>query len=126
MNKITTYTIMFSGIMILFYFGGLVGSENSLMTFLLNPQNLSAATFFKIALAGIGTAVAAITIGYYTKNAELALMTVFVPIYAAILFDFMHVYNVIASENTVIAKLLFAPIILLLGYSIVEFWRGRD
>ena len=53
-EKITTYVIIFSGVLLLFYFGGLLGGgTNALLDFLLNSQEFSFGEQWKALLLGI-------------------------------------------------------------------------
>lgn len=131
MGKLTTYLLVMSGIMLLMYFGGVLETNGTttLLNLLLSPENLSQTQLstriiFAIeAIAGTAIAVALVIAG----KPELALMA---PV-AVYLFDlgwgFLDVFNKIVSTSPnyiPIATLFFAPLLLLYGVTILEWWRG--
>jgi len=134
MGKFTTYLILMSGLTILFHFAGLIepGStpNSQLLELILNPASMSFSSFFstKILLAittGAGL-VAGIVIGFVTKNAELAVMSVVATWLATVMWDFLAVYTVLASQNFVIATLIFGPLMFMFSVTLADWWRGRD
>ena len=131
MGKLTTYIIIMSGLMILFYFAGLLPEStvsNSLLTMLLDPNALSESPIgldSKELLAGIiagGIIIGALMIA----NVELGIMAIFVVSLSAFMWDFSSVFNRVYAENPVIAILVFSPIMFLMIITLIEFWRGRD
>ena len=130
MGKLTTYLIIMSGLMLLFYFTGLLQDtgNSTLLTLLLNPEDLQDSGFkiqVFLVLEGIA-AVAVIAIGVITGNLELAVMAPFAIYLFNLGWDFLKVFTVVAEANPVFGTLIFAPVLLLYGVAIVEFWRGRD
>lgn len=131
MGKLTTYILVMSGLILLFYFTGLLPestASNTLLTMLLNPNALSESPIgldSKELLIGIvagGIIIGALLIA----NVELGIMAIFVVSISAFLWDFSSVFNRVYSENPVIAVLLFSPIMLLMIITLIEWWRGRD
>jgi len=137
MGKMTTYILIMSGIMVLMYYGGLIDGGDTLLTLLLNPQNISFSSFFtdKIVaviegLAGATIAVALVASG----KPELGAMSILAIYLGDLGFNFIKVFNKLASIGAVegatfgnylpIAVLLFAPITLLFVITLAEWWRG--
>ena len=132
MGKLTTYILVMSGLMILFYFTGLLENTGSstLLDMLLNPAEYSSedsefSVQLLLVLGGIATA-GIIVIGIVTHNVELALMGTIAIWILNLLWDFLAVFNKVYSSNPVIAILLFSPVLFLFGITIIEWWRGRD
>lgn len=125
MGKFTTFVMVMSGLTLLFYITGLIPS-NPLITLLFNPQNMSTSSFYITILATIATSVSAIIIGFVTKNLELAAMTAFVPIIAALLWGFIDVYNSMAAVNRIISILIIGPTLFMFTITLLDYWRGRD
>lgn len=130
MGKLTTYILIMSGLMVLFYFTGLLENTGSstLLGMLLDPagyKTSSLNTQILLVLTGIATA-GIIVIGIVTHNVELALMGTLAIWILNLLWDFVAVFNKVYSSNPVIAILLFSPILFLFGVTVVEWWRGRD
>ena len=134
MGKFYTYLGIMSGLMLLFHFMGLIETgatpNSQLLVLLLNTENFSWGTFFtdKILLTittGAGL-LAGILVGFLSKNFELAAMVTITTWVGTIFWDFIAVYNVIATYNVVIATLLFAPPMFIFGFTLIDWWRGRD
>jgi len=130
MGKLTTYIIVMSGIMLLFYFGGLIDAtpNSTFLNLLLSPEKIQTLTLYEkgiLVLEGIGAA-AIITLGILTRNIELAVMGPFAIYYFNLGWDFLAVFNKVRSVNPVIAILFFSPMMILYVITILEWWRGRD
>jgi len=130
MGKITTYLIVMSGLMLIFYFGGLIEStpNSTLLNLLLSPsdlQNTNPATRVMLAIQAVGI-TGAVLLGFYLSNAELIAMAGFSLYLFNLFWDFLVVYNKVASVNKVIAIFIFSPILIMYVVTIAEFWRGRD
>lgn len=130
MGKLTTYILGMSGLMLLFYFAGLLsGSPNStLLNLLLSPENIQSSNLYTsvlLVVAGL-PALAGISIGVISSRPDLAISSGVVLYLGTLFIDFLKVFQVLFSENEVIAVLLFSPIIMLFVVTLVEFWRGTD
>lgn len=132
MGKATTYILVISGMMLLFYYAGLLSGtasvNSALLDLLLNVQNIKdLGIWTKVVLViELFATGAAIILGVFRNSPEL-FVTAPIAIYMAnLFFDFLIVYKVIASAAPVLAVLVFAPIIVLFTFTIVEWWRGRD
>jgi len=139
MGKLLVYVTVMRGIMLLFYFGGLLGEDYSedgtcggvspnsvLLNQLLRPE-CDTGLRNKIMLAVEGVlAIAAIAIGFVTRDFEKVVMTP-VAIYIFNLFwDFLIVFSIMRDTNPVLAILFFSPFIIYLPIAILDWWRGRD
>ena len=140
MGKLTTYTLMMTGLMLLFYFTGLVqectddglceaDSPNSqLLNFLIRPENSRSSIIGQkgiLILEGVG-AVFLIAAGLFIGNVELAVMGSFAIYYFNLGWDFLAVFNRVRAANPVIAILFFGPILFFYVIVIIDWWRGRD
>lgn len=127
MGKMSTYSVMFAGILLLYYFTGIIDGSNSFLGLLLNPKSIQTASFTTVALAALvaGGGIAAIAIAVWIKNIELAVMTVIVPLVAALMWDIIQVYNKIAQYNYVLATIFCAPFLFLFALALIDWWRGR-
>lgn len=130
MGKLKIYILVMSGLMLLFYFTGLIEHtpHSTLLTLLLNPEGLAATTFedeIKLAVEGVAI-LAVITIGIIISNLELAVVGGFAIYLFGLLWDFSYVVAKVYSTNPVFAMLLFSPVLLLYMVTILEWWRGRD
>ena len=131
MGKMTTYILIMSGIMVLMYYGGLIDGGDTLLTLLLNPQNISFSSFFtdKIVaviegLAGATIAVALVASG----KPELGAMSILAIYLGDLGFNFVKVFVKLSSMGggnyIPLAVMLFAPLLVLFGLTIAEWWRG--
>ena len=139
MGKLTNYLIIMSGILLLFHFGGLMGTasdtcnsanpNNALLCLLLSPEDLPNTEFainkVVFALQGIGLGI--IIIGAaVTGNLELALVAPVAIFMFNLLWSFLDVFNKLREINPVFAVLIFAPILIMFVVTILDWWRGRD
>ncbi len=140
MGKLTTYMIMMSGLMLLFYFTGLIQTVTDdgtcegdtpnakLLNILLQPDCMREGTLGRntiLAMSGVG-AVLIIAAGLFIGNVELAVMST-VAIYLFTLgWDFLAVFQRVFEVNPVFALLLFAPLLFFYVITMLEWWRGRD
>ena len=140
MGKLTTYTLVMTGLLLLFYFTGLLQecsddglceatSPNSqLLNFLMRPQNSRSSIIGQkgiLVLEGV-TAAALILLGLVIGNVELAVMGSFAIYYFNLGWDFLSVFNRVREANPVIAVLFFGPILFFYVIVIIDWWRGRD
>jgi hypothetical protein len=127
MGKIGTYSIIFSGLITLYYFTGLIDASSSFLGLLLNPSSIQTASWTTVTLATLvaGGGIAAIAIAVWIKNIELSVMTVIVPLLAALMWDIIGVYNKIAQYNYVLATIFCAPFLFLFALALIDWWRGR-
>lgn len=130
MGKLTLYLLMLSGIMLLFYFGGLLqDTPNSLiLDLILKPENYGDSIFANKLLAiftGL-TALASVAIGIALRSPELGLLAAFSVYLFNLAWDFISVFNIVRDANPVFALLIFSPLFLIYMLTVVEWWRGRD
>ena len=140
MGKLTTYIMIMSGLMIMFYFGGLISdctndglcestTPNSLLLdHLMHPENIKSSTLATkittaIALIGVG---AAIILGFANRNIELAVTGAVATYLFTLLLDFIAVFNRLRAIRPELAIIIFAPTLLLYCVTIIEWWRGQD
>lgn len=141
MGKVTTYLIIMSGLVLLFYFGGLIQAcdgdglceattpNGKLLDLLLKPQNMRQSTLGdKVTglLAGLAVVGSLVLGGFLYERLEFAAIAAFVAFMFNVSWDFIAVFNVVRESSPVIAILLFAPFLLVLIPTILEFFRGRD
>ena len=130
---------MMSGLLLLFYFTGLLiecddngmceaTSPNAqLLNFLMRPENSRSSIIGQkgiLILEGVG-AVLIIAAGLFIGNVELAVMGSFAIYYFNLGWDFLAVFNVVREANPVIAVLLFGPLLFFYVIVIIDWWRGK-
>jgi len=142
-TKLATYIIMMTGITLLFYFTGLMGSaedicssanpNNLLLCLGLNPEDVpdSGASINRISgltIAALELVLgAAIVVGLiYAGQVELAIFAPFAIFLFNLLWNFLSVFNRLASENYVVTVLLMSPFLVYLAVLILDWWRGKD
>jgi len=142
-TKIATYIIMMTGITLLFYFTGLMGStedicssanpNNQLLCLGLNPEDIPDSGISIGRITGLTIAAlelvlgAAIVVGLiYAGQVELAIFAPFAIFLMNLLWNFLSVFNKIAGENYVVAVLLLSPFLIYLAVAILDWWRGKD
>lgn len=141
MGKLTTYLFIMSGMVLLFYFGGLLQEcgddglceattpNGKLIDILLHPENMRQSTLGDYVvgiLAGLAVVGSLIFSGYLYDRLEYAAIAAFVGFLFNVAWDFIAVFNVVREATPVLAILVFAPFLLVFILSVVEFLRGRD
>ena len=130
MGKFGTYVLFMSGIVLLFYFAGIITdtANTTFLTLLLNPESFRDSDLnIQVILVLEGVATAGIlAIAVLTRNIELAVRGIFAIFLLNLLWDFIIVFNVIKSVNMPLAILIFGPLLLLYYVTIVEWWGKHD
>jgi len=131
MGKMTTYLLVMSGIMVLMYYGGLIDGGDTLLTLLLNPAGITYSNFFQTNIISVieGLAALGVTIGLaLSGKPELGVMGGLAIFIADLGFNFVKVFVKLASMGggnyLPLAVILFAPLLVLFGLTIAEWWRG--
>ena len=131
MNQGTTFILVMTGLLIVFYIMGILpeGSINGqLLTILAHPEDMfNGGHFWTVLLTYLGTLTAVgITLNWITGgNSDLVFMIPLVSYLVILLTDFLQVYNAIRQANPVIA-LLLSPILFIWVITMIELIRGRD
>ncbi len=130
MGKFGTYVLFMSGIILLFYFAGIItdSANTTFLNLLLNPESFRDSDLnLQVILVLEGVATAGIlAIAVLTRNIELAVRGIFSIFLLNLLWDFIIVFNVIKSVNMPLAILIFGPLLLLYYVTIVEWWGKHD
>ncbi len=128
MGKFATYVLIMTGLVLLFYFAGLIPEEanSALLKLLLDPSSFRTSSIGLKAIISLNAIIAsAIIIGVaVTGNIELGVMTGFALFLFNTLWDFVQVYSIISSTNPIIAILLLSPILFMFSIATLEWWRG--
>jgi len=122
----TTFILIIAGLSVLFYMFGLGTDVNPFLQILLEPQKMSGLSMWATAGTFILFASTGFYLGYYYKNLELGVMTSIVPILVTNLFQFSVVISYVFAASQIIALIIFGPLVFMLGFTIVDHWRGRD
>lgn len=125
MGRMANFIMLFSGIMLVFYFfGGL--QQSSFLTLLLNPASLSTSEFYKNLTGALIVGIGGIIIGAITRNLELGIMVTITGGIALILWDILMALAIVGGTFQWIPILLFSPLLLLFAITVIDYWRGRD
>lgn len=129
MGKLTTYIIVMSGLMLLFYFTGLLDNtvNSTFLDLILNPESIRNSDLnLQILLALEGILATSLVVGFAVAgNIELGLRSAFAIFLMNLLWDFLRVFGEIYIESPVIALLLFSPLLLLYAITLME-WTGKQ
>lgn len=132
MGRAAQYIYIISGVYLLFYLTGMFEPSftTNLLEIIVNPETFSFSHLWDLILDNIIVAgsVGAVTLGVLlaTRSIELTVMTAVVPILWGMLTDILEVFKIVAAANQAIALILFAPYIVLLTITALDYWRGRD
>ncbi len=128
MGKFGTYILVMSGLMLLFYFTGITEQTGTttLLNLLLNPEGFQNTPLaIKATAIFTGILASAIVVGFaIAGNVELGVMVAFTTFLFNSLWDFLAVFNKVASVNPVLAILIFSPLLFLFIVTTIEWWRG--
>lgn len=130
-QQITTFVVLTTGLLLLFYFTGILTSADtitgSMINATTNPEGFKASDLYTDVWGFItaGILVGVIIVGYFTKNIELAIMSSVVGVLGVVLFDIIKVFQKVAGVHMAIALLIFSPLVALLLFALVDWWRGR-
>ncbi len=141
MGKLSVYILVISGVTLLFYFSGLMGStadicdsanpNNALLCLLLSPEDMPRTDFTNInsisviaiqGIVGLGVVIGA----FFTGQIELAIISPVAIFLFNLLWNVISIFNKVREVNPVIAVIFIAPMLLLFILVIVDWWRGRD
>jgi len=132
MGKFTTYMFVMAGFFLVFYYLGI--SDNTwtsgLLTLLFNPSGaastLGASGKLAILAPLLTGALAYGTVAIVTRQyfSESLVLVSFMPTLVAFLFDFIKLFVIVNGFNTIVALLIFAPMIIVYVLTIIEWWRG--
>ena len=139
MGKLEAYIVVMSGLMLVFYFTGLLQLQpeectlsqpaNALLCFLLSPEDLPESDVVKnkilVAIAGV-LGVAIVIGAFFTGQVELALFSAPALALLTLLWGFLGVFNVMKDANPVIAILIFAPLLILLPIGLLRAQKKQQ
>jgi len=130
MGKVAKILVVVSGLLLLFYFAGLIiNTPNStLLNMLLDPSSIqTAALYTKIILViELAVAVGAVILGFFIKYPELIAAAGLIPLVGNLMWDITAVSSKVFSVNKFFGVILFAPMMIFMCIALWEFWRGRD
>ncbi len=139
MSKIVTLVVIMTGLMLLFYFTGLVQEEtddgtcegqtpnSKLLNILLQPDCMKDSTVGAKTLLVIGSVAGVLIIAaaVFIPNIELAIMGSLTIYFLTLLWDFMVVFQKVWEYNRVFAVLFFGPFMFIFIITMIDWWRGR-
>lgn len=125
----TTWIVVMSGLLVLFYFNGLITEPPTLLKIMLDPSGPEFIDLgIQLTLAFTAAVVlSSISIGFFTiQKSDIAITAVFMGFIYNLAQGYTSVYNALAESSPVFAVLIFSPMVLLFIFIIFDFWRGRD
>lgn len=134
MAKTLTIIGMMGGVVLLFYFSGLLTDTASsiFLDLLLNPERFQTASTVTKIISAIGILIGISTLVFRNNNGvaiDQYLMIPFIELFLSFGWDFLKVYQQIASVGEVgkvVAILFFGPLMIMYIISLVEWWRGVE
>lgn len=127
MGRLTTMILIMSGIMLLFYFLGLIQNTitSSILNFLLNPETFNTSPLWIKIVAGVEGIVGLFTtiVGLVQKN-DLIVSIPVALFLLNLIFDFLSLFTVLYAASTILAVMIFGPLTLVYILTVYEWWRG--
>ena len=134
MSNVAKYVMLMTGLVILFYFGGLIpkdsgGIEISLLNLIITDEgkqtDLQSSQIWNKAIISLTiltvTGIGVIAAGFITRNLRTPLKILFAVYMGNLMWNFYAVYSSVANTNTFMAILLFAPLIIVWIVTVVEW-----
>lgn len=132
MGKLINSISLMSGILLLFYFGGLLSGTitSTLLNMALHPETLQTSSLVLkiISLTTVVLAIVSMVVAR-NQNSDFYLMIPLVILFLSFGWDFLVVYQQISSYSdvgAVLAVLIFGPLMIMYVISVVEWWRGVE
>ncbi len=139
MSKLITMVGIMTGLMLLFYFTGLIQEQtdegncegqtpnSKLLNILLQPQCMKDSTIGRKAVLVVGSVAGVLVIAaaLFIPNIELAIMGSLAIYFLTLLWDFMVVFQKVWESSPVFAILFFGPLMFIFIIVIIDWWRGR-
>ena len=133
MGKMTTYIMLISGTLLIFYFMGLLPPEaatSGLLSLILNPSNIFNTAWYSTSLTFLailgGLSITSIIGKNFLGNPELVFLAPVTIFLLGLGLDILLVANKLYSTMQIFAVLLVGPLIILYVLTCIEWFRGRD
>lgn len=129
MGKLTNYIMIMTGTILIFYIAGFIPKDsNSLLTLLLEANNITNLTIGqKVLLFLSGASVpSSIIIGFLTKDFRYAIAGPFAVYLLNLMLAFLDVYKVLYAASPIFAMIMLGSYIFLFYVTIVEWLLGQD
>ena len=130
MGKLTTYTLVMGGLVLLFYFGGMINqtANSTLLDLLLGVESFRSSELVSVMIIAIEAIVATgVLIGaVFAGRLELAARAGVAIFLLNLLWDFVTIFSVVESVASVLSILIFGPIIFVYFITVVEWWGKHD
>lgn len=131
--KTLTLIGIMSGIVLLFYFAGLITDTGTslFLDLLIRPQDFQIASIAQAAFASAGILIGISTLVLRSSGSstDQYLMIAFLYLFLNFGWDFLDIYNSVAAFGEVaqvLAVLIFSPFLLWYVISVIEWWRGVE
>lgn len=132
MGKLSTYLITMSGIIIISYAFGLLQNTftSAILNVVFNPTSAETSALFQFLLQpgtgfiALALSIVVTAIVQVTKN-DFMIIAPIVAVLLNFMFDFLAIFQVIAAAtHTIVATMIFSPLIVLYFFTVIEWWRG--
>jgi len=130
-GKLAISIALMGGMILLFYFGGVITdtASSTLLTLILNPEGLEDSEFIALVVGITGTVVALLSfVIAKLTNTDLWYFVPLVGVFLTFGWDFLKVYSALAGSELgrLLAIMLFGPIMVIYVIGVVEWWRGIE
>lgn len=130
MGKMVNLIVMLICVDILFLITGqieLSSTSSVIQTAITNPEGLEDSNFWTVLVTGIAAlaVLGGVVVSLFTKSDSILFITMAIGL-SLLIGDYVNIYSYLASVNTILATVLFVPIIVLFTLIVVEWARGKD
>lgn len=134
MGKLIAYIMILVVVDVLFLITGQLSFESTtsiITSAIFQPQLLLTSLWWTTLIKGAGaisTLIVTSTViaGIATRNSDIAIFGAMASGLVLLLGDFLIIYNHLRMQNETLALLIMSPILVIFGFTIVEWLRGKD
>ncbi len=135
MGKQQTFILILVFIDILFLATGQLALESSsglLIDGILNPESFKTLNFWSSFVDGFANALSTlavlttVVVGFTTRASDILIFIPLGILLSLMVSDYINIFTYLASFNFVLAVLIFVPFIIMYGFVVIEWVRGKE
>ena len=131
MGKMITFLSILIFVDILFIATGQLAIESTgslIASAILNPESLKDSNFWLSFITGLSALAVAtvVVVGLITKPSDITIFIGMGLTLSVLIGDYISIFSYLRDANPLLATILFAPIMIIFGFVVLEWVRGKD
>lgn len=131
MGKLITFLSILIFIDILFIVTGQLATDSTgsvIAGVLANPEAIKTTNFWASLITGLSALAigAVVVVGLITKPSDITIFIAMGLTLAVLIGDYLSIFLYLTEANSVLATILFLPVMLIFTFVIIEWVRGKD